>query len=94
MSSRSRPSATGRISATLLVAALLVGLGAAAAYALSRAEFVPLLGGRIPPVAYDAYRSASADAASITPSRDVGLTVLAGIGQVESKHGRMTEDAG
>ena len=74
-----------------MVAALLVGLGAAAAYALSRAELVPALGGRIPPVAYDAYRSASADAASITPSCDVDWTILAGIGQVESKHGRMDD---
>jgi membrane-bound lytic murein transglycosylase B len=91
MSSRSRSTATRRIGSTLLVAALLVGLGAAAAYALSQAELVPLLGGRIPLVAYDAYRTAASDAPSITPSCDVDWTILAGIGQVESKHGRWDE---
>ena len=87
-----RGSARGRIGSTLLAAALLVGAGAAAAYALGQAELAPLFGGRIPPVAYDAYRSASEAAPTITESCRVHWSVLAGIAQVESRHGRVDAD--
>ena len=48
----------GRLRPTLLAAGLLVAAGAGAAWALSSIERVPLLGGRIPAEAYDAYVSA------------------------------------
>ena len=81
-----------RIGSTLLAAALLVGAGAVAAYALGRAELAPLFGGRIPLVAYDAYRSASEAAPTITESCRVHWAVVAGIAQVESRHGRIDAD--
>lgn len=82
----------GRLRPTLLAAALLVAAGTGAAWALSSIELVPLLGGRIPAVAYDAYQSASGRAPTVTGSCQVDWTILAGIGQVESRHGRITED--
>jgi membrane-bound lytic murein transglycosylase B len=82
----------GRIGPTLLAAALLVGVGALAAWALGRIELVATLGGRIPAVAYDAYLNAAGRAPTITDSCRVEWEVLAGIGQVESRHGRMTGD--
>lgn len=85
-----RASARRRIGSTLLAGALLVGIGALAAYALGRAEVVPAFGGRIPLVAYDAYRSASRAASAVTESCDVHWTVVAGIAQVESDHGRIS----
>ena len=87
-----RASARRRISSTLLVAALLVGTGAVAAYLLGRAELGPLFGGRIPPVAYEAYQSASEAAPTITESCRVHWSVVAGIAQVESRHGRIDAD--
>lgn len=87
-----RASARRRIGSTLLAAALLVGAGAIAAYALGRAELAPLFGGRIPLVAYDAYRSASQAAPTITESCRVSWAVVAGIAQVESRHGRIDAD--
>ncbi len=81
-----------RIGPTLLAAGLLVGIGAIAAIALSRVEMVPLLGGRIPAVAYDAYRTAAAAAPSVRESCAVDWTVLAGIAQVESRHGRIDDE--
>lgn len=74
---------------TLLAAALIVGVGAVAVLALDRAELTPLVGGRMPMVAYQAYRSASDAASTVTGSCEVHWSVLAGIGQVESRHGRM-----
>ncbi|MGI8999248.1 MAG: lytic transglycosylase domain-containing protein [Candidatus Limnocylindria bacterium] len=82
-------SASRRISSTVLAGALLVGVGAAAAYALGRTELAPLLGGRIPLVAYDAYRSASDAASSVIETCEVDWAVIAGIAQVESRHGRI-----
>jgi membrane-bound lytic murein transglycosylase B len=82
----------GRIRSTLLVAALLVGLGAVSAYALGRVELVPLLGGRMPMVAFEAYQAASSAAPRIRESCAVDWTVLAGIAQVESRHGRIDDD--
>lgn len=84
-----RASTTRRISSTLLAGALLVGVGAVAAYALGRSELAPLFGGRIPLVAHDAYRSASGAAATVMDTCEVDWTVVAGIGQVESRHGRI-----
>ena len=78
-----------RIGSTLLAAALLVGIGALAAYALGRVELVPPLGGRIPAVAYDAYRTATDAAPSVTESCVVDWTIVAGIAQVESRHGQI-----
>jgi membrane-bound lytic murein transglycosylase B len=47
------------------------------------------LGLRIPAVALDAYRHASAAAPQIAPGCAVDWEVLAGIGRVESNHGRV-----
>ncbi len=80
------------IGSTFLAAGLLVGIGALAAYGLGRIELVPLLGGRIPVVAYDAYLTAAGAAPSVTNSCAVDWTVLAGIAQVESRHGRIDGD--
>ena len=63
-----------------------------AAYALGQSDLGPVFGGRIPPVAYDAYRSASQAAPSITESCEVDWAVVAGIAQVESRHGRIDPD--
>ena len=87
-----RASAGRRIGSTLVAAALLVGVGAFAAYALGQAELAPLFGGRIPVVAYDAYRSASQAAPSIAESCQVHWAVVAGIAQVESRHGQIDPD--
>ena len=81
-----RPTPARRIGSTLLAAALLVGVGAAAAWALGRAD-LPMLTGRIPATAFDAYRVASSRAASINAACEVDWTVVAGIAQVESRHG-------
>lgn len=88
MASGSRPSPVRRIGSTLLAAALLVGVGAAAAYALGRAD-LPVLTGRIPATAFDAYRSASEAASGVTEACAVHWTILAGIAQVESRHGQI-----
>ena len=87
-----RASARRRIGSTLVAAALLVGAGAFAAFVLGQAELAPLFGGRIPLVAYDAYRSASQAAPGITESCRVDWAVVAGIAQVESRHGRIDPD--
>ena len=78
-----------RIGSTLFAAALLVGIGALAAYALGRMELAPPFGGRIPLVAYDAYRSASDAATIVIDSCEVHWIIVAGIAQVESRHGRI-----
>lgn len=89
---RARRRRRGRVRSTFLAAGLLVAVGALAAYGLSQVELVPLLGGRIPAVAYDAYRSAAASAPTVTSSCRVDWVVLAGIAQVESRHGRIDGD--
>ena len=48
-----------------------------------------LMGTRIPEVAYDAYRSAAAQAPDIADGCQVDWQILAGIGRVESNHGRV-----
>ena len=68
---------------------LLVGVGALAAYTLGQLELAPPLGGRVPRVAYDAYRSASDAAPGVIGSCEVDWPVVAGIAQVESRHGRI-----
>ena len=87
-----RASARRRIGSSLLVVGLLVGAGALAAYALGQSDLGPLFGGRVPLVAYDAYRSASRAAPTITDSCEVDWAVVAGIAQVESRHGRIDSD--
>ena len=87
-----RASAGRRIGSSLLAVGLLVGAGALAAYALGQSDLGPLFGGRIPLVAYDAYRSASQAAPTITDSCEVDWPVVAGIAQVESRHGRIDPD--
>jgi membrane-bound lytic murein transglycosylase B len=89
---RSRGRRRRRLGSTILVAGLLVAVGALVAYGVSRVELVPLLGGRIPTVAYDAYRSAAGRAPTVTTSCDVDWVVLAGIAQVESRHGRINDE--
>lgn len=81
-----------RISSTVAAAALLIGIGALAAFALGRTDLPPLIGGRVPIVAYEAYRSASSAAAGVTESCEVDWSILAGIAQVESRHGRIDDD--
>jgi len=85
-------SARRRIGSTLIAAVLLVGAGALAAYGFGRVELEPLFGGRIPQIAYAAYRSASQIAPTVTESCEVDWAVLAGIAQVESRHGRIDSD--
>jgi len=89
MSRAPRRSAERRTLSTLLAAALIVGLAVVAVLALGRAELAPLVGGSMPMVAYQAYRSASDAASTVAGSCAVHWSVLAGIGQVESRHGRM-----
>ena len=87
-----RASARRRIGSSLLAVALLVGVGALAAYALGQSDLGPFLGGRVPLVAYEAYRSASEAAPTISESCEVDWPVVAGIAQVESRHGRIDPD--
>ncbi|MEO5985645.1 MAG: murein transglycosylase, partial [Candidatus Limnocylindria bacterium] len=86
-----RASAWRRIGSTVLAATLLVGLGAIAAYSLGRADLGLPFGGRIPLVAYDAYRSAEDAAPTVTGSCAVDWPIVAGIAQVESRHGRLDD---
>jgi membrane-bound lytic murein transglycosylase B len=88
MGSRPRATPARRIGSTVVAALLLIGVGAAAAWALGRAD-LPLLTGRIPATAYDAYTAASRAASSVTDTCRVDWTILAGIAQVESRHGRI-----
>jgi membrane-bound lytic murein transglycosylase B len=77
-----------RTGVIILVVLLLAGAAALSAFAAGRVD-VAMLGGRIPPVAYDAYRRAADASGSITEACDVDWVTLAGIGQVESHHGRL-----
>ena len=91
MGSRPRATPARRIGSTVLAAILLIGVGAVAAWALGRAD-LPLLTGRIPATAYEAYRAASRAAPQVTDACVVDWTVIAGIAQVESRHGRIDGD--
>lgn len=72
----------------LLVLLVLVAMVALAAFALTRVD-LGMIGGRIPPVAYEAYVAAAGASDTITRACDVEWEMLAGIGQVESRHGRL-----
>ena len=90
---RARAASTWRrVGSTLLAAAILIGLGAVAAYSLARLDIGPPFGGRIPAVAYDAYLSAEESAPDITASCRVEWEVVAAIAQVESRHGRIDSE--
>ena len=51
-----------------------------------------MLTGRIPATAYDAYTAASQAASGVTEACQVDWTILAGIAQVESRHGQIDDD--
>lgn len=87
-----RASLGRRIWSTLLAFGLLVALGVAAFASFRGLDLAPLLGGRIPRVAYDAYLSAERSAASITEACRVDWAIVAGIAQVESRHGRIDDE--
>ncbi len=87
-----RASIWRRIGSTLLAVGLLIGLGAVAAYTMGGPALAPLFGGRIPLVAYDAYQSAERSAPEIRESCRVDWEIVAGIAQVESRHGRLDDD--
>jgi membrane-bound lytic murein transglycosylase B len=91
MGSRRRTSSARRIGSTAVAGLVLVGLGAAAAWALGRAD-LPMLTGRIPATAYEAYTAASRAASGVTEACEVDWTILAGIAQVESRHGQIDAD--
>jgi membrane-bound lytic murein transglycosylase B len=88
MGTGTRRHARPRLGPTLLALTLLIGLGIVGAWSLSRMD-MPMLTGRVPDVAHDAYRRASAASATVGPACDVEWEVLAGIAQVESRHGRI-----
>lgn len=82
------PAPGRRLTIAFLGVALLVGAAALTAFAVSRAN-LGLLGARIPTVAYDAYVAAAGASSTITTACDVEWQMLAGIAQVESRHGRL-----
>lgn len=84
-----RPSVARRVLATLFALSLIVALGIAAIVVLTSDLAPAVTGGRIPRVAFDAYRAASAAAPTISDGCAVEWTVLAGLGRVESRHGML-----
>lgn len=75
---------------TVAVAAVLAAIavaGVAALVAFDRIALPPVAEGRLPAVAYDAYRAAAAAAPAVADGCAVDWTVVAGIAQVESRHG-------
>ena len=92
MASRRRTSSRNGIGSTLLLVLVLGGLGVLGLYAVGRIGLPPVADGRIPAVAYEAYLAASAAAPTVAPGCAVDWTVLAGISQVEARHGRMDEE--
>lgn len=92
MASRRRARSRSSIGSTLLLVAALAILGVLGLYAVGRVGLPSLAEGRIPTVAYDAYRAASDAAPAVAPGCSVDWTVLAGISQVEARHGQMDED--
>ncbi len=92
MASRRRSRGATSVRATLLIAAALGGLALVAVYLLSRVNVPTLTEGRIPLHAYDAYVAASAAAPSVAAGCAVDWAVLAGIAQVESRHGQVDPD--
>ena len=92
MGSRRRTRRGSGIGSTLLLVAALAGLGVLGLYAVGRLSLPSLDDGRIPTVAYEAYAAASAASPAVAPGCSVDWTVLAGISQVEARHGQMDED--
>jgi len=88
MATGTRRNRRPRLGPTLLALVLLGTVGAVGAWTLGRVD-VPMLAGRIPEVAHDAYTSASSAAPRVGPACAVDWTILAGIAQVESRHGRI-----
>jgi len=85
----SAPRQTGRRRRTLLIGlGVVVGAAAVVAFALTRVD-LEMIGGRIPLVAHRAYVAAVGESGSITEACEVEWEMLAGIGQVESRHGRL-----
>jgi membrane-bound lytic murein transglycosylase B len=81
-----------RIVPGLVAALVFIAVGAWAAVQFGGAQ-LPLLTGRIPAVAFDAYRAASSAAPTITSSCAVDWSIVAAIAQVESRHGRIDDRA-
>lgn len=92
MAARRRTRRESSIGSTLLLVAALAGLGLLGLYAVGRPGLPSLDDGRIPSVAYEAYTAASAASPSVAAGCSVDWTVLAGISQVEARHGQMDED--
>ena len=92
MGSRRRTRRGSGIGSTLLLVAALAALGVLGLYAVGRLGLPSLDDGRIPTVAYEAYTAASAASPAVAPGCSVDWTVLAGISQVEARHGQMDED--
>jgi len=78
----------GWLRPALVIATLL---GAAGVW-MALLSHVDVLGDRIPAVALDAYRTASAAAPGVADGCEVDWRVLAAIGKVESDHGRVGEE--
>jgi membrane-bound lytic murein transglycosylase B len=91
MGSRARSGRNGTLGSTVAIATLLLVSALAALAVLGRPVLPELESGRVPAVAYDAYRSAAELAPAVASGCEVDWTVLAGIAQVESRHGRMEE---
>jgi membrane-bound lytic murein transglycosylase B len=89
MASRRRSRSRSSIGSTLVLVAALGGLGVLGLFAVGRPALPPLAEGRMSAVAYEAYRAASAAAPTVAPGCVVDWTVLAGIAQMESAHGRV-----
>lgn len=80
------PSGPGLVGAV----ALLAGVALFGVWAVGRLiPAPPLAGGQIPAVAYEAYLAAAGASPTVAPDCLVDWSVLAGIAQVESEHGRV-----
>ncbi len=92
MASRRRTRSRGGIGSTLLLVAALAVLAVLGLYAVGRLGLPSLDDGRIPTVAYEAYTAASEASPAVAAGCYVDWTVLAGISQVEARHGQMDAD--
>lgn len=88
MPSRSRARRSAGIGSTLALAVLLLVAALAGLAIVGRPEPLVVAEGRMPAVAYAAYLAASSAAPTVAEGCAVDWTVLAGIAQVESDHGR------
>jgi membrane-bound lytic murein transglycosylase B len=89
MARRARLRSPRRSRGTVSAAVVLGGAALFGIYALSRTDVPSVAEGRIPHVAYEAYVAASDAAGTVAPGCDVDWSVVAGIAQVESRHGRL-----